>query len=1079
MSDLHNGNCFEQVHEQQQGQCVHRDAVGHVFAPRSCIAFSTCCRQGVCLRPCGVLFSVFCFLSVLGATVVCAPLVADEPALEFLYGLRNRGYHDTALDYLESLETSRLLPAGMRDILGYETALTLVIASRSSGDLEDRYQMLDQAQALLREFIATRSKHPKLYAARSQLGNLIVERARIKVGEAKLGDAKALKAEARQLYDQAFKECGLLEAAVGKELDLIPKVLNMRDREEAKLAARRKQLRADNLQTELLAAAIREEAADTVPAGSEAWTNYLVEAAGLYDEIYKKYRSRLAGLYARMYQGRCNHRLGRTKDALGHYGELLDQPSTPESFWNLKTKTLRLAMDSWLDPQQRKYVEAIKQASGWVEAAPRSTQRSPDMLAIRLSLAVALQMQAEEYEKRESRDVATIRNSYEDALKNARFVAAEEGDLQEEAAELVLALGGRALGDPDAAPETFAEAQKAGKKSLDEIGPATQEVANFEALLLRSKPPQREAVRQQLDKAKSSLESAQNSALASYRLAMRLADVDTPPSELNLVRYFVCYLYFTREQYYDAAVMGDFVSTRFPQSAGAKQCAKISLACYLKLLEAAGEQPGAFEIRNVVRATRWIADQWQDTPEAIESLSTVVPIMVNANALELACDFAQSLPEASNERAMAELVTGQALWAAQLSSQQRNPNPSNPSVVITGDDAGKNEGPNALALLLSGYEHLPKDAQVDASLATAILSLAQALVANDQFVSGANEKAPENARKVVEVLEDETFGPLALIDRDHEAAQNPIFVQESLRTALQAYVSCLDSDPVAMMAKAQQMMSKLRKAVGADDVGRRRMLAIYVTLAQTMESNLAKAPPQSRKQMSGVFESFLAALSSDADDPGTLNWVAETYASLGAGFDDGGKALDANASLYYQKSIDAFQNLLGQINLQPALQTQVRARMAEVKAKNHDYQGAMADMQQLLKVNPAAVNLQVEAAKILKRWGSVDSTKYSDAIKGVRSSEKGGIWGWGKIANATMPHAQFRDVFYEARYEIAACQCARAMTLSGAERTKQLSAADKTLAVTEKLYPKLGGERWSSKYEELHDEIKRAGGALK
>ena len=115
-----------------------------------------------------------------------------------------------------------------------------------------------------------------------------------KVHMAKLGDAKALKAEARQLYDQAFKECGLLEAAVGKELDLIPKVLNMRDREEAKLAARRKQLRADNLQTELLAAAIREEAADTVPAGSEAWTNYLVEAAGLYDEIYKKYRSRLA-----------------------------------------------------------------------------------------------------------------------------------------------------------------------------------------------------------------------------------------------------------------------------------------------------------------------------------------------------------------------------------------------------------------------------------------------------------------------------------------------------------------------------------------------------------------------------------------------------------------------------------------------------------------------------------------------------------------------------------------------------------------------------------------------------------------
>ena len=1074
MRDPEESNRVEKVSEQQRFECFNGGALDVGPSVLRCICWRMCSGKSTWLRLFLVLLFVPCFF-----TVLSAPVLAEEPALEFLDGLRNRGYHDTALDYLKSLETSRLLPAGMRDVLGYETALTLVIASRSSGELVERYKMLEEAQTLLREFIATKSKHPKLYAARSQLGNLIVERARIKVGEAKSGNSQALKAEARQLYAQAFKECGLLEAAVTKELDLIPKVLDMRDREEAKLAERRKQLRADNLQTELLAAAIREEAADTVPAGSKAWSDYLVEAAGLYDAIYKKYRSRLAGLYARMYQGRCNHRLGRTKDALGHYGELLDQPSSPEAFWNLKTKTLRLAMDSWLDPQERKYVEAIKQASGWIEAAPRSTQRSPDMLAIRLSLAVALQMQAEEYEKRKSRDVATIRTSYEGALKNASFVAAEEGDLQEEAAELVLALGGRALGDPDALPETFAEAQKEGKKFLDEIGPAAQEVAKLEALSLRSKPAERDAVQLQLDKAKANLAAVQDNSLASYRLAIRLADVDTPPSELNLVRYFVCYLYFTRGQYHDAAVMGDFVSKRFPQSAGAKQCAKISLACYLKLLEMAGDEANAFEIENVAKATRWIADQWQDTPEAVESLATVVPIMVNANALELACDFAQRLPESSGQRAMAELVSGQALWAAHLSGQQRPANPTNAPAEVTPLATGKSECPAAVSLLLSGYEHLPRETDVDAFVATAILSLAQALLAGEQSGSESSGKAAGNVRKVVEILEDETFGPLTLIDRDDTAARNPIFVQESLRTALQAYVSSMDSDPVGMMAKAQKTMAKLRQAVGADDVGKQRMLAIYVTLAQTMESNIAKAPPQSRKQMSGVFESFLAALSVDASDPGTLNWVAETFASLGTGFDDGGSVLDANAALYYQKSIDAFQNLLGQINLQPALQTQVRARMAEVKAKNRDYQGAMSDMQQLLKVNPAAVNLQVEAAKVLQRWGSVDSAKYSDAITGVRSTEKGGVWGWGKIANATMPHAQFRNVFYEARYEIAACQSARAMTLSGVERSKQLAAAEKTLAVTEKLYPKLGGEMWSSKYEELHEKIKRAGGTSK
>jgi hypothetical protein len=1017
--------------------------------------------------------------------------MAEEPSQAFLDGLRERGYYDSALEYLKSLETSRMVPAGMRDVLGYETALTLVVASRASGELEERYAMLDQAQALLREFIDQQGSHPRLYAARSQLGNLIVERARIKVGESLSGNSEVLKAEARKLYDQAFKECGLLEAAVTKELDLIPKVLDTRDREEAKLAERRKQLRADNLQTELLAAAIREEAADTVPPGSKERTDYLIEAASLYDAIYKKYRSRLAGLYARMYQGRCNHRLGRTKDALGHYGELLDQPSAPEAFWKLKTKTLRLAMESWLDPQERKYLEAIKQASAWIDAAPRSTQRSPDMLAIRLSLALAQQMQAEEYEQRKSTDVATMRNAFKSALENATFVAAEEGELQEKAAELVLALGGRATAALDAATETFAAAQKKGKQALDEMGPAAQKVAIIEASLRRAKPADRAAVQQKLDTAKVSLAEAQDNALASYRLALSLADADTPPSELNLVRYFVCYLYFIKQQLHDAAVMGDFVARKFPQSVGAKQCSKISLACYLKLLELEGEDPGAFEIQRVAGATRWIADQWADTPEAIESLSTVVPVMVNANALPLACEFAQSLPEASGERALAELVTGQALWAAQLSGKKTRAasasgvtSEASKQQTPTAGAGSDSDCPDALTLLLSGYENLPEDTVVDASVATAVLSLAQALMAkslmaSEQAAVETPEKAGGNARRVVEILENQTFGPLTLINREEQAAQNPIFVQETLRTALQAYVASLESDPVGMMAKAKATMAALREAVGADATGKKRMLAIYITLAQTMESKMTRAAPEARKEMSGVFESFLAALSADASDPGTLNWVAETFASLGAGFDTEEGTLNADAGLYYDKSINAFQNLLNRIDLPPALQTQVRARLAEVKAKKRDFSGAMAEMEQLLQANPAAVNLQVEAATLLQRWGNSDPARFSDAIAGIRSGEQGGVWGWGKIANATMPHEQFRDTFYRARYEIAACQLARALTLSGAERTKQLDAAEKTLEVTRKLYPKLGGDKWTTKYEQLIRSIRRVGGKSK
>lgn len=1004
------------------------------------------------------------------------PASADEPAREFIDGLRARGYHDTALDYLTGLETSRMTPAGFRDVLAYERALTLVIASRGSGDLVERFKMLDEAQALLRGFLQKQASHPQAYAARSQLGNLIVERARIKIEQAKSGNADALKAEARELYDQAFKEFGVLEAAVSEELDKIPKVLNTRDREEAKLAERRKQLRADNLQTELLAAAIREEAADTVPAGSKARTDYLIEAAGLYDAIYKKYRSRLAGLYARMYQGRCNHRLGRTKDALGYYGELLDQPSTPEAFWNLKTKTLRLAMESWLDPQERKYVEAIKQASAWIDAATRGTARDPDMLAIRLSLALALQMQAEEYEKRQSPDVATIRNSYEAALKHATFVAAEEGDLQADAQALVVALGGRANVDPDADPTTFAAAQKEGKAALDEIGPASEEVARLEARLRRAAPGDREKLQQDLDQARTRLNEAQTAALNSYRLAMRLADPDTPPTELNLVRYFVCYLHYLKQQYQDAAVVGDFVSRRFPQSAGAKQCAKISLACYLQMLELSGDVTSPFEIQRIADTTKWIAEQWADTPESVESLETVVPVMVNANALQLAHDFTRLLPPSTRQRSQAELVTGQAMWGAYLRQQQTATDATtlqdNGTATLEPDKLKS----AALELLASGYDQLPQDVNVDASTATAMLSLAQALVAVGDAKPASQADAPD-AAKAVEVLEHATVGPLTLLNEGNEVARNPMFVQETLRTALQAYVGAMDADPAGMMAKAQVTLASLREAVGPDADGKKRMLAIYINLAQTIEAKMTTAAPELRKEMSSVFESFLKALSADASDPGTLNWVAETFASLGAGFDTNEDALNEDARLYYDRSITAFENLLSQINLPQGLDTQIRARMASVKARKRDYPGALADLQQLLSATPSAVNLQVKAAQLLQRWGAVDSDRYVQAINGLPNGDKDGVWGWGKISNATLRHAQFRDIFYQARYEMAACQFALAMTMNGTARSKQMAAAERSLTTTQKLYPTLGGEKWTTKYEQLIKKIQTASGA--
>ena len=61
-------------------------------------------------------------LSLLGVGLVNSlgrEMLAAEPAREFLNGLRERGYHDIALDYLKMMETSSLAPAELKEIIQF------------------------------------------------------------------------------------------------------------------------------------------------------------------------------------------------------------------------------------------------------------------------------------------------------------------------------------------------------------------------------------------------------------------------------------------------------------------------------------------------------------------------------------------------------------------------------------------------------------------------------------------------------------------------------------------------------------------------------------------------------------------------------------------------------------------------------------------------------------------------------------------------------------------------------------------------------------------------------------------------
>src|SRR5262245_161536 len=243
---------------------------------------------------------------------LAAAASGSEPAQGFLNGLRERQYFDLAIEYLDSIAKSPALSAEFKKTLNYERGVTLVQGARLQRDPALRETQLDEGQKALQQFIKDEPYHMLTIAARSQLGSVLVERGRARVERANkaTGTEKAnLNRQARGLYDEASKTFASLVTELKEKLKTYPAALD--EKKEAKRIEERDRYRQDYLQSQLLVAATREEMADTMEAGSKDWTATLAAAADEYKKVYENYRTRVAGLYARMYQGRCFDKLGK------------------------------------------------------------------------------------------------------------------------------------------------------------------------------------------------------------------------------------------------------------------------------------------------------------------------------------------------------------------------------------------------------------------------------------------------------------------------------------------------------------------------------------------------------------------------------------------------------------------------------------------------------------------------------------------------------------------------------------------------------------------------------------------------
>ena len=383
-----------------------------------------------------------CVRLLVGTTVVVGLLAATAPvsgaaeaALEVLECFRGRGDFDEALQYLEQMRDSSAASEEFKRRIDYEAGVTLISAARAAPDTSVRQRKFDQARARFRNFIDQHPGDPSISSAKMQMANLLVEQGRTEAALAERPDRPAeekrkLEEAARGLYREAekvFRE--LEELAVAKHREF-PKFI---DPKQGELLEQRDLVRRDLLQARLALATITYEIGMTYAPGSEQHKQTLTAAAEQYNLFYEKYSSRLGGLYARMWKGRCYKELGETGKAFDAFEDLLSQPDEPQAFRLLKNKAAALALETALLPKAKKYKEAVALYKAWEETARPDEGTSAEGLAIKFLSAEAALKYAGTLKEDDPDQAGLRRQTLQLGYRLFRQVARSSGQYQKEA----------------------------------------------------------------------------------------------------------------------------------------------------------------------------------------------------------------------------------------------------------------------------------------------------------------------------------------------------------------------------------------------------------------------------------------------------------------------------------------------------------------------------------------------------------------------------------------------------------------------------------------------------------------------
>lgn len=944
-------------------------------------------------------------LSNFGKLLIClcvllSPAVADEPALKFLDGLRQRRYFDTALEYIDQLEGQNDLPPEVAEVLDLERGVTLREQATASSYSDDKDQSLALAEQALRRFAQEHKDHPRAAYANFEVGQLLLERARATMWEADSPSAASRKAEllqtSRSLIDQAK---GIYQVAFDQYSALNEKYPAFIDRdEEPELFKERNQVLLRKLRSQYQLARCTYERGQTFDPGSQERNETLIRASSEFETIYQENRSTPLGRLSNLMRGKCFQEQGDIGRAISFYNDVKDDRSNQPAVVQLRAFAVQFRLICLNHETRNDFQLVVTEATEWLsDSVNRPLIGTEQGIGIKWERALAYEKMAAEREI----DEKTRNQLLDAAFDDADQVSQVGGRYYEPALEMKRRIAAL-RGDRTKEPTDAVSAYDAAKAIL---------TSDYRRSVDALKQAQEGGDQTAVQSATQSLNLNLKEMGRLLQLTLKLRTRDTDPKIIASARNLLSFAYLKQNKNLDAVILARYCmeNDREVNPEAALEAVDIAMAGVVRAYNDAGED-NEFEIQLMKQVMELIISDYDKSAKGNEARFRLAKIYGDLKD-----------PVASAETYLTVAPEYKLYPTAQIKAGQAFLKSWYDGLIAAG---GNSDSAELNALRDKAATHLLEGLKLaranlgngkpGAEVVRAEISLADINNRQGNFKETIDRLTSGGANSVMAVQQ------MPVDQRPATGIGSTALAAQTYRYMLRAYIG------TQQLEKALEVMSSL------EGVGEQNLAAVYTELGKQLETELEglKAAGDTEKldQARSDFESFLDRVRErDQLDYNSLLWIGETYLGLGNGVRDQRDV----AAPYFARAGEAFQQMLDEKLVEKQFVNAIKLRLVKCRTAQRKYQDAVSMAQEILTESELLLEGQFEAARSLAEWGADpggEPDKLKEAIGGIKVGEQRVIWGYGYLAKRlgqtrNQPEwEQLRSQYLDARYEIANCR---------------------------------------------------------